>query len=53
LIRWFRQQRETTESSQQLHLGFDEQGYPHVVFCDAKILCRNMEGELVCLSVQN
>jgi len=30
-----------------------EQGYPHVVFCDAKILCRNMEGELICLSVRN
>ena len=29
-----------------------EQGYPHVVFCDGKILCRNMEGDLVCLSVQ-
>ena len=28
-----------------------EQGYPHVVFCDGKILCRNMEGDLVCLSV--
>ncbi len=30
-----------------------EQGYPHVVFCDGKILCRNMEGDLVCLSVQD
>jgi hypothetical protein len=30
-----------------------EQGYPHVVFCDGKILCRNMEGNLVCLSVRN
>jgi outer membrane protein assembly factor BamB len=27
-----------------------EQGYPHVVFCAGKILCRNMEGDLVCLS---
>jgi hypothetical protein len=29
-----------------------EQGYPHVVFAEGKILCRDMEGELVCLSVQ-
>ncbi len=30
-----------------------EQGYPYVVFCEGKILCRNMEGDLVCLSVQD
>jgi outer membrane protein assembly factor BamB len=30
-----------------------EQGYPHVVFSDGKILCHNIEGELVCLSVRN
>jgi len=28
-----------------------EQGYPHVVFADGRILCRNMEGDIVCLSV--
>ncbi len=30
-----------------------KQGYPHVVFCAGRILCRNTEGDLVCLSVQN
>ncbi len=35
-----------------LHKSDYEQGYPHVVFCEGKILCRNMEGELVCLSVR-
>jgi len=29
-----------------------EQGYPHVVFCDGRIICRNMEGDVVCLSVR-
>jgi len=29
-----------------------EQGYPHVVFSDGRILCRNMEGDIVCLSVR-
>ena len=28
-----------------------EQGYPHVVFSEGKIVCRNMEGDMVCLSV--
>ncbi|MGH7867854.1 MAG: hypothetical protein ACREP9_09555, partial [Candidatus Dormibacteraceae bacterium] len=30
-----------------------EQGYPHVAFFDGRIVCRNMEGDLVCLSVRN
>jgi outer membrane protein assembly factor BamB len=29
-----------------------EQGYPHVVFSGGRIVCRNMEGDLVCLSVR-
>jgi len=29
-----------------------EQGYPHVVFCGGRIVCRNMEGDMVCLSVR-
>jgi outer membrane protein assembly factor BamB len=30
-----------------------EQGYPHVAFCDGTIVCRNMEGDIVCLSVKH
>ena len=29
-----------------------EQGYPHVVFGGGRIVCRNMDGDLVCLSVR-
>jgi outer membrane protein assembly factor BamB len=29
-----------------------EQGYPHLAFSDGRIVCRNMEGDLVCLSVR-
>jgi outer membrane protein assembly factor BamB len=29
-----------------------EQGYPHLAFCDGRIVCRNMEGDIVCLSVR-
>jgi outer membrane protein assembly factor BamB len=29
-----------------------EQGYPHVAFSGGRIVCRNMEGDLVCLSVR-
>ena len=29
-----------------------EQGYPHVAFSDSTIVCRNMEGDLVCLSAR-
>ena len=29
-----------------------EQGYPHVVFADGRIFCRNMQGDMVCLSVR-
>jgi len=29
-----------------------EQGYPHVVFSGGRIVCRNMEGDIVCLSVR-
>jgi outer membrane protein assembly factor BamB len=29
-----------------------EQGYPHVAFSDGRIVCRNMEGEIVCFSVR-
>ena len=29
-----------------------EQGYPHVVFSGGRIVCRNMEGDIVCFSVR-
>ena len=29
-----------------------EQGYPHVAFANGRIFCRNMEGDIVCLSVR-
>jgi len=29
-----------------------EQGYPHVAFSQGRIVCRNMDGDIVCLSVQ-
>ena len=29
-----------------------EQGYPHVVFSGGRIVCRNMEGDLVWMSVR-
>jgi len=35
-----------------LKKGEYEQGYPHVVFCGGRIVCRNMEGDIVCLSVR-
>lgn len=28
-----------------------EQGYPHVSFSNGKIVCKNVEGDVVCLTV--